>query len=386
MANARREVDNYLKLIETGNCSECNSQLDMVGKRSARRHMRAKHRTYSCTKCTKRFFLHQAITQHIADAKHTKPHIHSSRAVGESWHVGVLEGSRRGENLDDFMKRKVFPDEVYTRKSKELVDRLMMFVQHNTRYSVRRLVVSGSQGKHTNLMDSSDVDLVMFINDFNTVDEFRDDIRTVVGVLKKHIMDDLNWASDVEMFATTMHSVMFKVKLHGYQPIEVDLLPAVDLLATKTMTQIYDEMSRKSPGKQQFYSVCFAEKQAEFVKSVPQNVKNLIRLVKYWKKTEDVGLKSYVLELLIIHLWRECENRQFFSMEEMFTKVMKRLRSFSDTKILWGDNYVASRYNDRIDVPVLLDVVNPFNNLMPSSDKVRIVEEKAAELLGRMRK
>ncbi|XP_041357499.1 2'-5'-oligoadenylate synthase 2-like [Gigantopelta aegis] len=87
------------------------------------------------------------------------------------------------------------------------------------------------------------------------------------------------------------------------------------------MTQIYDEMSRKSPGKRQFYSVCFAEKQAEFVKSVPQNVKNLIRLVKYWKKTEDVGLKSYVLELLIIHLWRECENRQFFSMEKMFTKV-----------------------------------------------------------------
>ena len=53
----------------------------------------------------------------------------------------------------------------------------------------------------------------------------------------------LNWAVQVEWFATTMHSAMFKISLPGYKPIEVDLLPAVDILAnSKTQSNNRSEM------------------------------------------------------------------------------------------------------------------------------------------------
>ena len=57
-----------------------------------------------------------------------------------------------------------------------------------------------------------------------------------------------------------------------------------------------------------FYSASLVKLQVEFVSPIPANVKNLIRLVKYWRKTyvpETATRRrlpaSYVLELITIH-------------------------------------------------------------------------------------
>lgn len=39
-------------------------------------------------------------------------------------------------------------------------------------------------------------------------------------------------------------------------------------------------------GEQKYYSSAFAPLQVDFVSQVPTKVKTLIRLIKYWRKTE----------------------------------------------------------------------------------------------------
>ena len=43
-------------------------------------------------------------------------------------------------------------------------------------------------------------------------------------------------------------------------------------------------MMTQTDKERQYYSVCFAEEQTKFVKSIPPYVRDVIRLLKYWKK------------------------------------------------------------------------------------------------------
>lgn len=52
---------------------------------------------------------------------------------------------------------------------------------------------------------------------------------------------------------------------------------------------IYKEMASFPPDEREareYYSAAFAPLQIKFVSRVPTKVKNLIRLMKYWRKTE----------------------------------------------------------------------------------------------------
>lgn len=49
---------------------------------------------------------------------------------------------------------------------------------------------------------------------------------------------------------------------------------------------IYVEMASSSPAAREYYSAALAPLQVDFVSGVPTKVKTLIRLIKYWRKTE----------------------------------------------------------------------------------------------------
>ena len=140
MSAARKEHQEYQQSIKTGVCSKCRESF-LGGLLGARSHMRMKHCNYPCQGCTKPFFLQEAVNQHMSAKNHHTAGVRSGASVysplsisptrasvyspfstnpttpgggaSDSWHVGVLDGSRPGETLDDFMKRKVFPDEEY---------------------------------------------------------------------------------------------------------------------------------------------------------------------------------------------------------------------------------------------------------------------------------
>ena len=73
-------------------------------------------------------------------------------------------------------------------------------------------------------------------------------------------------------------------------------------------------------------------------------MKNLIRLVKYWKKQEITATgsrripTSYVMELITIDRWEKNTDDRFDTLKA-FQGVMKALRDYGSLDVIWNENY-----------------------------------------------
>ena len=106
-----------------------------------------------------------------------------------------------------------------------------------------------------------------------------------------------------------------------------------------------------------YYSAALVKVQRDFVKKRPASVKDLIRLVKYWRKTyiPQSGSKhvppSYLLELLTIHAWENANPLnppESFDMKIGFKAVMEVLKNHQSLRVSWEDYYrrdlIPNRY------------------------------------------
>ena len=95
----------------------------------------------------------------------------------------------------------------------------------------------------------------------------------------------------------------------------------------------------------EYYSAALVKLQVKFVKDRPPNVKDLIRLVKYWRKTYIPQIDherlppSYLLELLTIHAWEKAKCPKKFNIKIGFKAVMELLEDHSNLRVSWDDNY-----------------------------------------------
>ena len=103
-----------------------------------------------------------------------------------------------------------------------------------------------------------------------------------------------------------------------------------------------------------YYSAALVLIQRHFVKERPALVKDLIRLVKYWRKTflpKKSGKRlppSYLLELLTIHAWENANRPERFDVKIGFKAVIEALKNHQRLRVSWGDYYredlIPSRY------------------------------------------
>ena len=109
----------------------------------------------------------------------------------------------------------------------------------------------------------------------------------------------------------------------------------------------------------EYYSAALVKLQVKFVDKRPANVKDLIRLVKYWRKTyiPQIGHErlppSYLLELLTIHAWEKAKCPKKFNIKIGFKAVMELLENHSNLRVSWDDNYsksmlIENRYFHRV--------------------------------------
>ena len=94
-----------------------------------------------------------------------------------------------------------------------------------------------------------------------------------------------------------------------------------------------------------FYSAHFVSLQVEFVKGQPPSVKNLIRLVKYWRKTciegKGTGTRlpsSYPLELITIACWEKA-GKPSFDIRAGFKAVLQQLVDYRHIHFSWCKYY-----------------------------------------------
>ena len=98
----------------------------------------------------------------------------------------------------------------------------------------------------------------------------------------------------------------------------------------------------------EYYSAALVKLQVKFVDKRPANVKDLIRLVKYWRKTyiQQIGHErlppSYLLELLTIHAWEKAKCPKRFNIKIGFKAVMELLEKHCNLRVSWDDNYSKS--------------------------------------------
>ena len=112
--------------------------------------------------------------------------------------------------------------------------------------------------------------------------------------------------------------------------------------------RFYTEMLRDSKENWPYYSAALVKIQRDFVIGRPARVKDLIRLVKYWRKKyiPQSGSKhlppSYLLELLTIHAWENVtplNPPETFDMKIGFKAVMEALKNHQSLRVSWEDYY-----------------------------------------------
>ena len=117
--------------------------------------------------------------------------------------------------------------------------------------------------------------------------------------------------------------------------------------------KLYDEMIGCKRKKRGYYSAHFVSLQVEFVKSQPAIVKDLIRLVKYWRKTciadkSDVKTRlpsSYPLELITIHCWEKAGKPNPFDIRVGFKAVLQKLVDNRHIDVRWCEYYSEALAN-----------------------------------------
>ena len=112
--------------------------------------------------------------------------------------------------------------------------------------------------------------------------------------------------------------------------------------------QLYNEMIEKSKMKDlNYYSAHFVSLQKKFVKGQESMVKDLIRLVKYWRKTciEDKNNgatrlpSSYPLELITIRCWENAGKPLPFDIRAGFKAVLEQLVKKAQIHFIWNNYY-----------------------------------------------
>ena len=111
--------------------------------------------------------------------------------------------------------------------------------------------------------------------------------------------------------------------------------------------QRHKEMISCATEDKGYYAAHFVSLQVEFVKSQQPNVKDLIRLVKYWRKTcidekHSVTTRlpsSYPLELITIACWEKAGKPSSFDIRAGFKAVLQQLVDNCHVQVIWYNYY-----------------------------------------------
>ena len=114
------------------------------------------------------------------------------------------------------------------------------------------------------------------------------------------------------------------------------------------LDEVYTTMMNMQDLQRRIYHSCLTTLQIDFVKSVPGSVKEVIRLVKYWKaeylKKHWTGQSrniptSYCFELLTILAWEKAGKPDPLDLGQGFKRVMTMAKDLDTLKHYWTENY-----------------------------------------------
>ena len=115
---------------------------------------------------------------------------------------------------------------------------------------------------------------------------------------------------------------------------------------------VYDELSRASSEDSELLGSALSQLQVDFIKLQNQQLKSLMKLVKFWAQKgfvekENQTLPSpYLLELVTIFCWQHASSPETFKFASAFRAVLLTLKDHKSLKAVWTDNYSWDKAQD----------------------------------------
>ena len=274
--------------------------------------------------------------------------------------------------------------------AKATVDRVVQMLHDCPDISVHRCCLSGSIGKSTAVV-RFDIDLVIFVNNFEP--PFQDVLHHLEGYIP-------NVLRGAEVKKTTRFSVQFV--LDGFH---VDLLPAQNLVSDTTARipredqylATLEKVSSLPQRERQYWSAAFSESIVHFMKQKQPFVNAAVRLCKLWKQTCRVTsntfpswFTSFLIEIIAVDAaQREMKrNPHSVSLVNVLKTFLKRLSSPQTLKVNIAEKYTERDIPQEVlrQRPLVMDPVNPFNNVAARLRDWTTIRILAQETLSSLRK
>jgi len=271
---------------------------------------------------------------------------------------------------------RLSPEQVTAMRS--ALHKIVRVCHKETDLAVDRVVTCGSVGKKTAVNGKSDLDLVVYLKDYEIGEhgEYLDAIRDAV---------DARYPGTRDTTFKSRFSVRYLI-----EDMEIDIL--VGMVGMKPL-----EFSDLEPLERQYLSASVSHLNMRFLKQQPLMYHDLVRVVKEWRDSYDdwetgAKPKSYLLEVLMLRACRLMKGawwggvlvHGYFNGDNMFERFLLKFfelvgnpsvdddgdDSTPELFVYFGRFYGRSEIssdallsNDSKAKAVVMDPVNPTNNL-----------------------
>ncbi|XP_050391581.1 2'-5'-oligoadenylate synthase 1 [Patella vulgata] len=310
-----------------------------------------------------------------------------------------LRGYERGESLEKFIDKTIRPPNDFKERVNHTVDQVVRYLHRMPGYSIQEVVKSGSLGKGTSILSDADADMVVFFNGYTDMESLIADKPQIIRDVRKYMCNPdpvlyrwlfpskPEWMDSIHVLKCNEYLIKFMVYVPykgRSESVEVDVLPAIYVVAKhgEDMQSVYREMQNKSSDVRSHYSVCFCKQQLAMIRPKQAKVKDLIRLLKYWYKTNGLTMASYCCEVMGLYIYDEHLNSKTnFKMKTGFYKAMELFSSYRQLQITIPGIYSTRNWSSYFpETTYVLDPVNPFSDT--SSHDVHSIERCARDTLN----
>ncbi|KAK3577494.1 hypothetical protein CHS0354_026448 [Potamilus streckersoni] len=283
-------------------------------------------------------------------------------------------------------------DEGYRKSCRRVINRLVRDMHKKVPVNIKAVIKAGSFGKGTALKDNSDIDLVVFLSDYHSVQDVKDKMKFLLDVFEEFL--GRKGRCKIEGRTQFALKINFKCCRSSHEH-KVDLLPACDVLevggkmTNARKRKVYEDMLRSDENLRRYFSASLVVLQRNFVVGRPAKLKSLIRLFKSWRISEfrirsakgnEKWPTSYVLELITIKKWEEAGCPRSFDLKRGFYSVLNALVEYNELQIVWYKHYSKDSLPSHSS-PYVIDPANPFNNIYEQYNKWEEVADLAKSSL-----
>ncbi|MAK68383.1 nucleotidyltransferase [Ectopseudomonas composti] len=268
-------------------------------------------------------------------------------------HIDHKDIARFAEEKVNLPKEKA---QQYREQAQRLQDKLEGYLADHDDFSLKRMMLSGSLAKGTALRSLNDIDVAVYISGSEAPHDIRDLLDYLAEKLRKAFP---NFMPDQVKPQTYSVTVSFKGS-----GLDVDVVPVL----YSGLPNWRGNLVSQEDGSFLETSIPL---HLEFAKArkraAPTHFAQVVRLAKYWarlmkQERQDFRFKSFMIELIMAKL---CDDGVDFSdypeaLQAFFTYLAT---SGLRQRIVFEDNYAASKVGALSDLVQIIDPVNPSNNV-----------------------